>query len=93
MNGCPEVVRHPSANAAVVITAWLALMTAAGCARSESLPAGTTGGTPVVYVVNYPLQYFTERIAGDEVDVHFPAPAGEDPAFWQPGAEVIGAYQ
>ncbi len=93
MNGFPEVVRHLSLNTAVVIMAWLALMTAAGCARSESLPAGATGGTPVVYVVNYPLQYFTERIAGAEVDVHFPAPAGEDPAFWRPGAEVIGAYQ
>ncbi len=93
MNGCPEVIRQLSVNTAVVIMAWLALMTAAGCARSESQPAGTTDGTPVVYVVNYPLRYFAERIAGDEVDVHFPAPAGEDPAFWQPGAEVIGAYQ
>ena len=87
------MVRHLSVNTAVVIMAWLALMTAVGCARSESLPAGTTGGSPVVYVVNYPLQYFTERIAGDEVEVYFPAPAGENPAFWQPGAEVIGAYQ
>ena len=44
MNGFPEVVRHLSLNTAVVIMPWLALMTAAGCARSESLPGGTTDG-------------------------------------------------
>jgi hypothetical protein len=28
---------------------------------------------PTVYVVNYPLQYFTQRIGGDHVSVVFPA--------------------
>ena len=46
-----------------------------------------------VYVVNYPLQYFAERIGGDRVEVHFPAPADVDPAFWSPDAETIAAYQ
>lgn len=46
-----------------------------------------------VYTVNYPLQYFTERIAGDTVKVVFPVPEGEDPAFWRPDAETIAAYQ
>jgi len=46
-----------------------------------------------VYVVNYPLQYFAERIGGDYVDVIFPAPADIDPAFWTPGREVIRQYQ
>ena len=46
-----------------------------------------------IYVVNYPLQYFTERIAGDLVDVHFPAPTNIDPAFWVPSREVIKEYQ
>ncbi len=47
----------------------------------------------VVYVVNYPLQYFAVRIAGDLVDVVFPAPPGEDPAFWRPDAEAVSDYQ
>ncbi len=64
-----------------------------GCRDRDGPQAEATDARPVVYVVNYPLQYFTERIAGDEVEVYFPAPAGEDPAFWRPGAEVIGAYQ
>ena len=48
---------------------------------------------PTVYVVNYPLQYFAERIAGDRVKVVFPAPADEDPAFWKPDLDTIAAYQ
>jgi zinc transport system substrate-binding protein len=46
-----------------------------------------------IYTVNYPLQYFAERIAGDHAEVIFPAPDGEDPAFWQPSVEIIADYQ
>jgi zinc transport system substrate-binding protein len=48
---------------------------------------------PTVYVVNYPLKYFTQRIAGDHVQVVFPAPPDEDPAFWKPDVETISAFQ
>ena len=48
---------------------------------------------PKVYVVNYPLQYFAERIAGDQVSVVFPAPPDGDPAFWNPDVETIAAFQ
>jgi zinc transport system substrate-binding protein len=47
----------------------------------------------VVYVVNYPLKYFVERIGGDYVQVVFPAPADEDPAHWMPDAKTITDYQ
>lgn len=46
-----------------------------------------------VYVVNYPLQYFAERIAGKHATVIFPAPEDEDPAFWMPVPATITAYQ
>jgi len=46
-----------------------------------------------VYVDNYPLKYFADRIAGGELDVVFPCPADEDPAFWRPDAEAIQGYQ
>ncbi|MCP4767556.1 MAG: zinc ABC transporter solute-binding protein [Gammaproteobacteria bacterium] len=50
--------------------------------------------TPLtIYTVNYPLAYFAERIADDQARVVFPAPAGIDPAFWQPDIETIRAYQ
>ncbi len=47
----------------------------------------------VIFTVNYPLTYFAERVGGRIVEVHFPAPADEDPAFWSPDAETIAAYQ
>ena len=51
-------------------------------------------GEPLqVYTVNYPLAYFAERIAGDLAEVHFPAPADQDPAFWMPDDDTIAAYQ
>ena len=62
---------------------------------SVALPSGILADEPplVVYTVNYPLQYFAQRIARDHANVEFPAPADVDPAFWRPGADVIGAYQ
>lgn len=47
----------------------------------------------VVYTVNYPLKYFTERIAGEHAIVVFPAPADGDPAYWMPDAKTISDYQ
>jgi zinc transport system substrate-binding protein len=44
-------------------------------------------------VVNHPLKYFAERIGGADVQVVFPAPEDEDPAYWTPDAETIVAYQ
>jgi zinc transport system substrate-binding protein len=39
------------------------------------------------------LAYFAGRIGGDRLDVAFDLPANVDPAYWQPGPEVISAYQ
>ena len=46
-----------------------------------------------VYVVNYPLKYFAERIGGEHVKVVFPAPSDVDPAYWMPEIKIISAYQ
>lgn len=46
-----------------------------------------------VYTVNYPLQYFAQRIAGEHAQVIFPGPADEDPTFWMPDTETIQRYQ
>jgi zinc transport system substrate-binding protein len=60
-------------------------------------PLGTAGSDPAttlkIYVVNYPLMYFAERIAGDNATVVFPAPASEDPAYWMPDARTVSDYQ
>ena len=68
------------------LLAWLGI--------SLTLMAWTEGhAQPTVYVVNYPLHYFAERIGGEQVNVVFPAPAGEDPAFWKPDLNTIAAFQ
>jgi zinc transport system substrate-binding protein len=46
-----------------------------------------------IFTVNYPLQYFAERIAGTQAAVVFPAPAEVDPAYWMPDTGTIANYQ
>jgi zinc transport system substrate-binding protein len=46
-----------------------------------------------VFVVNYPLQYFAERIGGEHVNVVFPVPADVDPAYWMPDRPTIANFQ
>jgi len=46
-----------------------------------------------VYVVNYPLKYFAERIGGQHAKVTFPVPPDVDPAFWNPSIAEIGGFQ
>jgi len=70
----------------------------AGCAEtgtSDQSTGGLTAPDPKlsVFVVNYPLAYFAERIGGSLVDVQFPGPSDQDPAFWSPDAEVITRFQ
>ena len=69
----------------------------AACAATEEgadvTPASPDQAALSVYVVNYPLQYLAGRIGGDRIEVSYPAPAGEDPAYWSPDAETIASYQ
>lgn len=75
----------------------LAVLTATSCDRPntpETPAAGPfDGNKPQVYVVNYPLLYFAQRIGGEHVEVHFPVPADIDPAFWKPGAKAVAQFQ
>jgi zinc transport system substrate-binding protein len=57
---------------------------------AESGPQPTQ---PIVAVTNYPLQYFTERIVGDHIEVIFPIPSDVDPAFWNPEPTGVLAFQ
>jgi zinc transport system substrate-binding protein len=47
----------------------------------------------VVYTVNYPLSYFAKRIGGEYVQIVFPVPADEDPAFWLPDTNTVRLFQ
>jgi len=48
---------------------------------------------PRIVTVNYPLQYFAERLVGDAAEVVYPVPAGVDPSFWRPSIADISAVQ
>ena len=61
-----------------------------GCSERDT--ETTVKGKPVVYSVNYPLAYFAERIAGDQINVVFPEMDG-DPAFWEPAPEQVIEFQ
>ena len=64
------------------------------CMVGICLPLQANAEQPLtVYTVNYPLQYFAQRIAGEHAQVIFPGPADEDPAFWMPDTEIIERYQ
>ncbi len=65
-----------------------------GCANSSTNPQDEkTRNKPVVCAVNYPLAYFARRIGGEAIEVIFPAPADEDPAFWAPPADAVVTFQ
>lgn len=51
------------------------------------------GQKPIIYVSNYPLEYFVERIASGRVEIRFPARTAADPAYWEPKPEQITAMQ
>jgi zinc transport system substrate-binding protein len=54
---------------------------------------GAAAEPVLVYTVNYPLQYFAQRIAGGHAKVVLPLPPDVDPAFWQPDAAAVSDYQ
>jgi zinc transport system substrate-binding protein len=78
---------------AVALAAALAFGPSCGGTETDHTPDEFDDGPLSVYVVNFPLQYFAERIGGDHVEVAFPAPRDVDPAFWQPAPDVVAEFQ
>lgn len=79
------------------LTLWVAvwLLVGTGCSPADEQVQNKSSSSArkTVYVDNYPLKYFADRISGNAIDVVFPCPVGEDPAYWRPGAEAIQGYQ
>jgi len=75
----------------------LVVLALGGCGAPPASEEGPDSDDMVeplsVQTGTYPLQYFALRIGGARVDARFPAPAGVDPAVWQPAPEVILSYQ
>jgi len=78
------------------LSLFLPLLLLAACKPATDTPlasASAKSGKPQVYVANYPLKYFAERIGGDAIEVKFPAPGDEDPVFWQPDDAAVAGFQ
>ena len=75
------------------LIALLTLVVACGCDERGGESAEEKTGLPKVYAVNYPLAYFAKRIAGDTIQVVFPAPADVDPAIWVPAVDTVTEFQ
>jgi len=89
---CKETGRRPSNRRWTVVTAVIVL-TACDTRRAEIARDPMAQGPLVVFTDNYPLAYCARRIAGELARVEFPAPGDVDPAYWNPGADVISRYQ
>lgn len=76
---------------AVLLTVTLLL---GGCNSPKKESKKNAGGKSMrVVAVSYPLQYLTQRIAGDKVTVEFPVAEGEDPREWSPSVSQIQDLQ
>jgi putative ABC transport system permease protein len=93
-----EIIIVVTAGVAIAgVLTWL-VIDKFGVSGGHVVEAGATNqnlavAKPHVAVANYPLWYFTKRIAGDRVEIVFPIPRNDDPAFWKPDAKGIREYQ
>lgn len=71
------------------VTARLAVVAVTGLVGTGALAQDG----PRVVAVNYPIQYFAERLLGDAGEVIFPVPTDVDPSFWRPGISDISLVQ
>lgn len=96
------MLKHRSQSSMILpaVVAFIVLsiaMAFAGCKKqapsSDESVGQSTGANPVIYTSFYPMQYFTERIAGDFAKVVCPVPSDADPIFWQPSRRIIAQFQ
>ena len=66
-----------------------------GCSQSDSpeKEAKAPAEKVSVAVVNYPLAFLARRVGGELVEVNYPVPPDEDPAYWEPTAEDVAVFQ
>ena len=76
----------------ILLIVILALLTACTEKQPDSFDSNAVQGKPIVIASNYPLYFFSKRIAGDVFDVRFPEIEG-DPAMWAPGGQESADLQ
>ncbi len=46
-----------------------------------------------IAVVNYPLLFFAQTIGQEDIEIVYPIPSDEDPAYWNPVSDQIAEFQ
>lgn len=71
------------------------VLAVSGCqSQTEEIqPPVAEEGPRLVVVVNYPLQFIVESLAGPEFQILNPVPPAEDPETWLPGDATIQTIQ
>lgn len=67
----------------ILLFVTLAMLIACTEKQPDDFDSNAVQGRPIVIASNYPLYFFTQKIAGDVIDVRFPEIQG-DPAMWAP---------
>jgi zinc transport system substrate-binding protein len=76
------------------IALFLLLAVLYSCGNNKKSDSeGTIENSKTIAVTNYPLYFFTQKIAGNGFDVIFPVPGDIDPAFFEPRADVVSSFQ
>ena len=75
-----------------VLLLLLILVSACKEPNDKDSVSAEAGITPLVLASNYPLYFFTSRIAGDAVEVRMPEIDG-DPAMWVPTSSDLAQIQ
>jgi zinc transport system substrate-binding protein len=79
---------------ALSLSSTLLVWLGTGCSRTETAHQADQMAAPlVIYVDNFPMEFFSSRIAGPLAKVILPVPAGRDPAYWKPKEDDIRAIQ
>lgn len=76
----------------VVVAVWALLLLQSGCSGGSNDEAEAPPALRIV-AVNYPLQYFADRLKFEDVVVEMPVPADQDPAEWQPDAQALEKFR
>jgi zinc transport system substrate-binding protein len=71
----------------------VAVILLSSCDKKEADDKTVDTAAASIITVNYPLYYFTQRLAGDLATVILPVPVGSDPAQWNPQLADIQQMQ
>lgn len=78
-----------------LFAALLSLIILCGCQKEPRQENKISPGkqTPVVVVVNYPLEFIVESLVGPDIKIINPVPPGADPETWLPKDAMIQTIQ